>query len=354
MTEKIETPTALKTLKPKLSIKNGIIDLNHGAGGRAMTELIEKIFIPAFNNPILATRSDQAIINNLPGNRLAFATDSYVVSPLFFNGGDIGSLAVHGTINDIACSGATPYYLAASFILAEGFPLKDLQRIVRSMATAADSANVSIVTGDTKVVERGACDGVFINTSGIGVLSESFTPKAPQPDDLIIINGDIGDHGTAIISQRENLSFITDIPSDTAPLHELIKTMISAVPTIRCLRDPTRGGVAAVLNEWAQYYGLGFLLEESTLPIKTSVRSACELMGQDPLHLANEGKVLALCPPAAANTLLDQMQQHPLGQNAAIIGKVVTDPHCFVQMNTLMGGTRLVDWLAGEQLPRIC
>jgi len=338
----------------KLSLKHGRIDLSHGAGGRAMTELIDQVFRAEFKNPLLDQLGDQAIIDPLPAQRLAFTTDSYVVSPLFFKGGDIGSLAVYGTLNDIACAGAKPLYLSAGFIIVEGFPLSDLKRIAHSMAMAAHAHQVMIVTGDTKVVEKNACDGLFINTTGIGVLDDHFLPSSPQPTDRVVISGDIGDHGAAIISQRENLSFITDVLSDSAALTPLINLILTASPSLRCLRDPTRGGVAAVLNEWAQQFRVGFLLEESALPIKTPVRSACELLGLDPLYLANEGKVIAICPAAEAERLLATMQQHPLGQNAAIIGTVTSDPQAFVQMKTRIGGTRLVDWLAGEQLPRIC
>ncbi|MEM9243239.1 MAG: hydrogenase expression/formation protein HypE [Pseudomonadota bacterium] len=338
----------------KLSVQHGKVDLYHGSGGRAMVQLIDQIFLREFANPILAQKNDQALLA-LPGKRIAYTTDSYVVSPLFFAGGDIGSLAVHGTINDLAVGGAEPLYLSVGFILEEGFPLKDLRRIAQSMAKAAKKAGVSIVCADTKVVERGKGDGVFINTSGIGMMArEQSLSRTPQPGDNIIINGYIGDHGTAIISQRENLSFATTIASDSAPLHELTARMLRAAPSIRCMRDATRGGVAAVLNEWADYFKIGVLVREKTLPIRQQVQSACELLGLDPLYLANEGKVIAICPDDQTEALLKAMHSHPLGQKSVIIGQVTDDPLHLVQLETLMGGQRLVDWIAGEQLPRIC
>jgi hydrogenase expression/formation protein HypE len=283
-------------------------------------------------------------------------TDSYVVSPLFFPGGDIGSLAVHGTVNDIAMAGAKPLYLTAGFIIEEGFALSDLNRIVSSMAAAARAAGVAIVTGDTKVVERGKGDGVFINTTGIGVVPEGVSPSGDRarPGDAILVSGAIGDHGVAIMSTRESLSFDTTILSDSAALHGLVADMVAAVPDIHVMRDPTRGGLATTLNEIAHQSGVGMTLRETAIPVREEVAAACELLGLDPLYVANEGKLVAICAPEDAETLLNVMQGHPVGADAAIIGTVREDDHRFVQLETTFGGKRIVDWLAGEQLPRIC
>lgn len=340
----------------KLDLINGHVDLSHGSGGRAMAQLIEQLFVRHFANPLLNQRNDQAVMA-LPAGRLAISTDSHVISPIFFPGGDIGALAVHGTINDVAMSGAKPLYLSAGFILEEGFPLRDLQRIVLSMANAAREAGVSIVTGDTKVVERGKGDGVFITTTGVGVVPDGVTISGDraEPGCHILINGSIGDHGVAVMASRENLAFETTITSDSAALNGLIDCMLQAAPgQIRCLRDPTRGGVAATLNELAQQSAVGMLIHERQIPVKPQVQAACEILGLDPLYIANEGKVLCICEPQASEAVLAAMRQHPLGQDAAIIGEVVADAHCFVQMKTAFGGRRIVDWPVGEQLPRIC
>jgi hydrogenase expression/formation protein HypE len=284
------------------------------------------------------------------------ATDSHVVSPLFFPGGDIGCLSVHGTLNDVAMNGAKPLYLAAGFILEEGFPLADLKRIVESMAAASREAGVPIVTGDTKVVEQGKGDGVFITTTGVGVVPPGVTISGDRarPGDAILVSGTIGDHGVAIMSLRENLSFETTIESDTAALHGLVATMLEAVPTVRCLRDPTRGGLGTTLNEFARQSNVGMVIRESAIPVKPQVNAACEFLGLDPLYVANEGKLIAICPPEDADRLLAVMRAHPRGTDAALIGEVIADEHRFVQMETAFGGRRVVDWLTGEQLPRIC
>lgn len=344
-----------KLTGPKLNMKQGCIDLSHGSGGRATAQLIEQIFFRAFDNEWLAQKNDQACFLVAAG-RMVMTTDAHVISPLFFPGGNIGSLAVHGTINDIAMSGATPLYLSASFILEEGFPLQDLQKIVVSMADAARAAQVAIITGDTKVVERGKGDGVFITTTGVGVIPNGIMISGDKatPGDLVIVSGTIGDHGVAIMSLRNNFEFYTTIESDTAALHGLVKHMITAVPNIHCLRDPTRGGIATTLNEWALQSQVGFLIDESNIPIRTEVASACELLGLDAMYVANEGKLLAICAEKDADTLLASMRAHPQGKNAAIIGEVVADPQCFVQLRTNTGGMRMMDWLTGEQLPRIC
>ncbi|MEW5792442.1 MAG: hydrogenase expression/formation protein HypE [Pseudomonadota bacterium] len=338
-----------------IDFKRGRVDLTHGSGGRAMAQLIDELFLVAFDNEWLRQLNDQACFA-VPAGRLVMATDSHVVSPLFFPGGDIGCLSVHGTINDVAMAGAQPLYLSAGFILEEGFPLSDLKRIVESMAAAARQAGVPIVTGDTKVVEQGKGDGVFITTTGVGVVPEGVqvSGDCARPGDKILLSGTLGDHGVAIMSLRENLSFGTSIESDTAALHELVAAMLAAVPGIRCLRDPTRGGLGATLNELARQSGVGMMIDEAALPIRTEVAAACEFLGLDPLYVANEGKLVAICAPEDAEPLLAAMRAHPLGREAAIIGEVRVDPHHFVQMRTAFGGSRIVDWLSGEQLPRIC
>ena len=347
--------TARSRFSARLDLEQGRVDMSHGAGGRAMAQLIDELFKQALDNEWLSQGNDQALFSVPPG-RLVMSTDAHVVSPLFFPGGDIGSLAVHGTINDVAMSGARPLHLAASFILEEGFPLADLARIVASLAQAAREAGVAVVTGDTKVVERGKGDGVFITTTGIGVVPEgiAISGDRARPGDVILINGHIGDHGIAILSQRENLGFETAIQSDSAALHGLVADMIAAVPDIHCLRDPTRGGLATTLNELAQQSGVGMRIREADIPVREAVSAACELLGLDPAYVANEGKLVAICPADRAETLLAAMRAHPLGAQSAIIGEVVEDPLGFVQMQTRFGGERLLDWLTGEQLPRIC
>ena len=352
LTERLPTK---RSIGPKLNIKHGCIDLSHGSGGRATAQLIEQLFFKAFDNPWLAQKNDQASFEVTAG-RMVMTTDAYVISPLFFPGGNIGSLAVHGTINDIAMAGATPAYLSVSFILEEGFPLRDLQTIVISMANAARDANVAIITGDTKVVERGKGDGVFITTTGVGFIPEGIeiSGHKARPGDHVILSGFIGDHGIAIMSQRLHLQFATTIQSDSAALHELVNTMITTVPSLHCLRDPTRGGIATTLNELALQSQVGFIIDEKQIPIRTDVASACELLGLDPMYVANEGKLLAICAPEDSDRLVNVMREHPQGSDAAIIGEVIDDPRCFVQLRTKIGGMRMMDWLSGEQLPRIC
>ncbi|MEO0036732.1 MAG: hydrogenase expression/formation protein HypE [Pseudomonadota bacterium] len=335
----------------------GRVEMIHGAGGKAMAELIAAIFAPALANPYLAQGNDQAALPIPAGGRLVFSTDGAVVSPLFFPGGDIGKLAVNGTVNDLAMAGATPLYLSASFIIEEGFPLADLDRIARSMGAAARAAGVAVVTGDTKVVERGKADGLFIATAGIGVVPAGLdlSGDRARPGDRVILSGSIGDHGVAILSRRENLSFATDLDSDCAALVPLVAAMVAAAgPDLRLMRDPTRGGLAATLNELARQSGVGMALEEAAIPVKPAVTAVCELLGLDPLTIANEGKLVAVVAPEAAETLLAAMRAQPLGAAAAIIGTVVEDPRRMVRMRTAFGGERIVDWLAGEQLPRIC
>ena len=338
-----------------VDFKRGRVDMTHGSGGRAMAQLIEELFLAAFDNDWLRAANDQACFG-VQGGRMVMATDSHVVSPLFFPGGDIGCLSVHGTVNDVAMSGAKPLYLSASFILEEGFPLADLKRIVESMAHAAREAGVPIVTGDTKVVEQGKGDGVFITTTGVGVVPDgvNISGDRARPGDAILVSGTLGDHGVAIMAQRESLGFGTTIQSDTAALHDLVARMVAAVPDIHALRDPTRGGLATTLNEIARQSGVGMLLREEAIPVRQEVEAACELLGLDPLYVANEGKLICICAPEHADALLAAMRAHPLGADAAIIGTVHEDPHHFVQMETAFGGKRIVDWLTGEQLPRIC
>jgi hydrogenase expression/formation protein HypE len=340
----------------KLDIRGGLVDLSHGAGGRSSAQLIDEIFRAAFDNALLDQGNDQAAFDVAAG-RMVMSTDGYVIWPLFFPGGDIGSLAVHGTINDVAMAGAKPLHLAASYIIEEGFPLADLQRIALSMGRAASEAGVAIITGDTKVVERGKADGVFISTTGIGVVPPGIelSGDRARPGDCVILSGSIGDHGVAVMSKRSNLGFETEILSDSAALHGLVADMVGvAGPSLRLLRDPTRGGLAATLNEIAHQSRCGFLVEESAIPVRPEVAAACELLGLDPLNVANEGKLVAIADPAAADALLAAMRAHPLGRQAAVIGEVTVDDHRFVQMTTSFGGGRIVDWLAGEQLPRIC
>ena len=339
----------------RLDLQHGTIDMSHGSGGRAMVQLIAEVFQKHLDNDLLAQGNDHALFMP-PAGRLVMSTDGHVISPLFFPGGDIGCLSVHGTINDVAMAGARPLYLAAGFILEEGLPLRDLVRIVESMARATNESGVPVVTGDTKVVERGKGDGIFITTTGIGVVPDGILVSGDRarPGDAILVSGSMGDHGVAILSKRENLGFGTEIESDTAALHDLVAAMIAAVPDIHCLRDPTRGGLATTLNELAHQSGVGMQIREDAIPVRPEVAAACELLGLDPLYVANEGKLVAICPAEHAATLLAAMRTHPRGTASAIIGEVVEDALHFVQMETGFGGSRIVDWLAGEQLPRIC
>ena len=345
-----------------LDIRNGRVDMNHGAGGRASAQLIEEVFLRAFDNPFLRQGNDGATLplppEVLQGGRLVMATDAHVVSPIFFPGGDLGCLAVHGTINDVAMQGARPLYLSASFILEEGYPLADLQRIAQSMGEAARQAGVPIVTGDTKVVEQGKGDGVFISTTGVGVLPAGVVIGGDQAraGDAVLVSGTLGEHGVAVLSKRESLDFETAIESDTAALHELVAALLQALPagSVHVLRDPTRGGLATTLNEIARQSAVGMLLDEASIPVLPQVEAACELLGLDPLYIANEGKMIVVCAPEVADAALATLRAHPLGAKACRVGTVTQDPHHFVQMQTRLGGRRVVDWLSGEQLPRIC
>lgn len=359
-----EAPSPLLGSCPLPIFDHKNIVLGHGSGGKLTAELIDRIFLPAFANPVLDKLDDQAVVT-VGGARLAFTTDSFVVTPIFFPGGDIGRLAVNGTVNDLAMSGARPLYLSAAFILEEGLAVEDLRRVVESMRAAAAEAGVQFVTGDTKVVNRGKGDQIFITTTGIGVIEGGLNISADRarPGDRIILSGYIGDHGMAIMSQRENLEFEGAIESDCASLNGLVATMLAtpsnkagngAVDFIHCLRDPTRGGAATTLNEIAKRAGVGMLLREHSIPVRETVKGACEVLGLDPLYVANEGKLLAIVVPEMAEDVLRQMRQHELGRDAAMIGEVVAEHPGMVLMKTGVGGTRVLDVMFGEQLPRIC
>jgi hydrogenase expression/formation protein HypE len=331
------------------------IVLGHGSGGKLSAQLIEQVFLPAFRNPVLDRLDDQAVLD-INSARLAFTTDAFVVTPLFFPGGDIGRLAVNGTVNDLAMGGARPLYLAATFILEEGLPIPELRHIVDSMRGAAADAGVQLVTGDTKVVNRGKADKLFISTTGIGLIEKPITISADRarPGDKIILSGYIGDHGMSILSQRENLEFEGAIESDCAALHQLVEDMLEVSLDIHCLRDPTRGGVATVLNEIAGRSRVGMMLHASEIPVRDSVRGACEILGLDPLYVANEGKLIAIVAADAADAILNRMKRNPLGTDARVIGQIIADHPGMVLMKTEIGGTRVLDTLFGEQLPRIC
>ena len=329
--------------------------LGHGSGGKLSSELLHSVFLPPFANRILERLEDQAVLE-FGGGRLAFTTDSFVAKPLFFRGGDIGSLAVHGTVNDLAMCGARPFALSAAFILEEGFPLGDLRRIADSMARAASAAGVPVVTGDTKVVERGSGDGVYVTTTGIGIVPPGVNLSASHvlPGDAVLLSGAVGDHGIAMLSSREGLELDGDIASDSAPLNGLVETMLAVTGQVHAMRDPTRGGLASTLNEIAKQSQVGIALREDAIPVHSGVRGACEVLGLDPLHVANEGKLVAFVPMAHAAEVLDAMRRHPLGAEAALIGSVVKRDPGMVTMRTLFGTTRIVDMLPGDQLPRIC
>jgi hydrogenase expression/formation protein HypE len=338
-------------------MKEKIIRLAHGAGGRMMADLIRDTFAPPLDNEYLRQMADSTVIQSPSSTlRLAISTDSFVVRPLFFPGGDIGSLAIHGTVNDVAMSGARPLWLTAGFILEEGLEMEALERVVRSMAEAAREAGVLVVAGDTKVVERGHGDGVYINTAGMGVVMEGVDvgPDQARPGDVVLLSGTVGDHGIAVLSQREGLAFETELVSDSAPLNKLVEDLLAAAPHTHCLRDATRGGLAAALNELAETSQVGIEIEETAVPVRPAVAAACEMLGFDPLTVANEGKLVAFVLPEEAEAALTALRAHPLGQEAARIG-IVTDEHTrMVLARTAIGGKRIVDMPLGELLPRIC
>ena len=357
-------------------MKHDRILLAHGSGGKLSHELVEKLFLPPFDNPILSRLDDAAVFSLSPiaprlslGEvssdkrsaisdmmRLAFTTDSYVVKPLFFSGGDIGRLAVCGTVNDLSMVGATPLYISAAFVIEEGFPLGDLERVAASMREAAMEARVFIVAGDTKVVERGSADGMFLNTTGVGVVPAGIEISGgnAQVGDVVILSGPIGDHGIVVLSEREGLGFETDLRSDIAPLNHLVSAMLQASQRIHVLRDPTRGGLATILNEIAAQSKVGIRIEEDRIPVRDAVRAACEMLGYDPLYVANEGKLVAIVAPEDAPGVLAAMRRTRYGEEAVVIGEVVAEPPGRVLMVTGIGGTRIVDMLVGEMLPRIC
>ena len=332
--------------------------LGHGSGGRLSADLIHRLFLPVLGNEVLSRLEDQASCSLRPhaDATLAFTTDSFVVRPIFFPGGDIGRLAVHGTVNDLAVGGATPLFLSAAFILEEGLPIEDLRRIVTSMREACDAAGVTLVAGDTKVVDRGKGDQIFITTSGVGIVpaGRSLSASCCRPGDRIILSGTIGDHGIAIMSVREGLEFETTLESDTASLADLTRVMLDACPRIRCMRDPTRGGVSSALHEIAAASNVGMTLTETSIPVRAEVTGACEILGLDPLYVANEGKLLAVVPREEAESVVSVMRAHPLGARAAVIGEIVEQHPGMVVMRSRVGGERVVTMLAGEQMPRIC
>ncbi len=338
--------------------------LAHGSGGQLSEELVRSIFAPAFANPALAKMDDSAVLNfPLPagegqgeGSRLAITTDCHVVKPLFFEGGDIGRLAVCGTVNDVAMAGATPLYMTAGFILEEGLPIDTLKRVVASMKEAAEEAGIAIVAGDTKVVEQGGADGMFITTSAVGLVLDGVEVSGgnARPGDVVLLSGSVGDHGIAVLSRREGLEFGSPVASDVAPLNHLVAAMLEASPNLRCLRDPTRGGLATTLNEFASQSGVAIQVEEGLIPVQPAVQAACDMLGFDPLYVANEGKLVAVVPPEEAGRVLEAMHRTRYGEDARTIGRVLEKPAGKVLMKTRIGGTRIVQRLMGEMLPRIC
>ena len=355
MSEKdvLERVERARRRKPRLTDER--ITLSHGSGGKATHALVEALFVEAFRNPLLERLEDQALLH-LKGATVAFTTDSFVVSPLFFPGGDIGDLAINGTVNDIAVSGARPLYLSAGFILEEGFPVEDLRRVVASMASAAERAGVEVVTGDTKVVQRGKADGCYINTAGIGVLERpvQLSAAGARPGDAVIVSGPIGDHGVTVMLARGQLDIESDVSSDTAALTPLVSLLLDAAPRTRCIRDATRGGVATVCNEIAQASDVGVVLDEQEVPVRAEVRGASEILGIDPLYVACEGRFVAVVSGEEAAPALEALRSHPLGEGARVVGRITAGPPGIVLLNTEFGGSRIVDMLVGDPLPRIC
>jgi hydrogenase expression/formation protein HypE len=342
--------------RPARKVLDEQITLAHGAGGKSSHALMEAVFLPPLRNPVLAPLADSALLTGEWARRLAFSTDSFVVRPLFFPGGDIGELAVNGTVNDLAMAGARPLALSAAYIVEEGLATADLERIATSMGAAADAVGVPVVTGDTKVVERGKGDGVYVNTAGVGIVADDrdLSPSALRPGDRVIVSGTLGDHGMAIMVARGELELEIELESDTAPLHGLVEALLGAVDGVRCLRDPTRGGLATVLNELALAAEVSVVVDEAQVPVRPEVTGACEILGLDPLYVANEGKLVAIVAPEDAETALAALRSHPLGELAAVIGEVRPAPPGMVFLETAFGGSRVVDMLAGDPLPRIC
>jgi hydrogenase expression/formation protein HypE len=351
--EVLERIERMRRRRPRVTDER--ITLSHGSGGRATHTLIDALFLEAFRNPLLEPLEDQAVFS-VGAERLAFTTDTYVVSPLFFPGGDIGDLAVNGTVNDLAVSGARPLYLSAGFVLEEGFPIADLRRIVASMAAAAEHAGVLIVTGDTKVVQRGKADGCFVNTAGIGVLERPvrLSAVAARPGDTVIVSGPVGDHGITIMLARGELGISSDLRSDTAPLTELVGLLLDAAPQTRFIRDATRGGVATICNELALASGVAVVLDEQSIPVRPEVRGASEILGIDPLYVACEGRFVAVVAGDEAEAAVGALHSHPQGEAAAVIGRIAADPPGMVLVKTGFGGMRIIDMLVGDPLPRIC
>ena len=350
----LERIEAFRRRRPRL--KDEFVNSAHGAGGKASAALIDAVFLEAFRNETLEAMTDGAVLELPSGDRLAFSTDSFVVKPRHFPGGSIGHLAVHGTVNDLAMMGATPKWLSAAFVLEDGFPIAELHGIVADMHEAAARAGVDVVTGDTKVVNKGAADGVYITTAGVGVIPAGvrLSAKAVQPGDKVLVSGNIGDHGVAVLIARGDLALEADIPSDTAPLNDLVGKLLAAAPNTRFLRDPTRGGVATVCNELARAADVSVVLQESAIPVRNIVNGACEILGIDPLYVANEGKLVAVVPADEADAALSAMRADPVGADAAVIGEIRAEPPSIVILNTGFGGNRIVDMLVGDPLPRIC
>jgi hydrogenase expression/formation protein HypE len=350
----LERVESFRRRRPRLT--DEVITLAHGAGGKASAALIDAVFLEAFRNDALEPLGDGAVLTLPSGERLAFSTDSYVVKPRRFPGGSIGHLAVHGTVNDLAMAGARPAWLSAAFVLEEGFPVDELKEIVADMAEAAAQAGVTVVTGDTKVVDTGAADGLYITTAGVGMVpvGRRLSPELVRPGDVVIVSGTIADHGVAVMLARGDLDLEADVRSDTAPLGGLVEALLSSAPATRWLRDPTRGGVATVCNELAADADVAVVLQESALPLRRPVVGACDLLGIDPLYVANEGKLVAVVPAEQAAAALEALRAHPLGADAAVIGRIAAEPQRIVLLETSFGGTRIVDMLVGDPLPRIC
>jgi hydrogenase expression/formation protein HypE len=343
----------VRSRRPKL--RDAVITLAHGSGGKATQTLVEGLFLEELGNPLLDRLGDSAIVA-LNGSRLAFTTDSYVVKPIFFPGGSIGELAVNGTVNDLAVSGARPFVLSAAFVVEEGFAVPELRRVAADMAAAAAAAGVTVATGDTKVVERGKGDGVYVNTAGVGIVPDGVNLDATlvRKGDRVLVSGTLGDHGMAVMIARGELELEVDLASDTAPVHELAGALLELGPSVRWLRDPTRGGLATALNELAQQAGVAVVLDESALPLRPAVVGACEILGIDPLYVANEGKLVAVVAREAAESALERLRRQTLGSEAAIIGEIRAEPPGLVLLETSLGGSRIVDMLVGDPLPRIC
>lgn len=346
--------TSFRKRRPRLI--DEVVTLAHGAGGKSSAALVDAVFLEAFRNAELEQLGDGALLTLPSGERVVFSTDSFVVSPRRFPGGSIGHLAVHGTVNDLAVSGARPRWLSVAFVIEEGMPIAELREIAADMAAAASAAGVELVTGDTKVVPKGAADGVYITTSGVGIVpaGRELSATLVQPGDRVVVSGTIGDHGMSVMMARGNLDIEADIASDTAPVHELVEAMLAAAPDTRWMRDPTRGGLGTICNELAQDSGHAVILDEDSLPVAPMVQGACDILGIDPLYVANEGKFLAVVPAADAEAAVTALRAHPLGASAAVIGEITAEPEGVVALRTAFGGTRIVDMLVGDPLPRIC